>query len=66
MDPLVTWRRLEDAMLNCERPLIVDRARELIDWLNKGRFMPAETDWTGDVRSFVRYLRDIKRVAEMA
>lgn len=67
MDPLATWKNLDDAMRSHDREAIGQAADALVGWYEKGGFIGSEI-----VRRYgmgrpglLRMLRDLRAVAEM-
>jgi hypothetical protein len=65
MDPNAAWKMFEHGMMCRSRSEIAEATDALVGWLEKGGVMPAELEAKMNRRDALRYLRDIRHVAEM-
>lgn len=65
MDPVACWKDIERGFTERDRERIADSCDTLIGWLEKGGFAPLNSAGMPDVKHFLRYLRDLRAVAEM-
>lgn len=70
MDPVKALEDFDRGMMNRDREAIAEAADALIEWLERGGFMPVgphSPDWRGKLThpQFTSYLRAVRAVAEM-
>lgn len=65
MDPVACWKDIERGLLEGDRERVADSCDTLIGWIEKGGYPPIVHANFQSRTDMLRYLRDLRAVAEM-
>lgn len=65
MDPEACWKDIERGMTERDRERVADSCDALIGWLEKGGWAPLTLSRFTHKHDLLRWLRDVRAVAEM-